>query len=56
MTADSSSTLVPGSEDTQELLALLRDQLGRVIVGQQGLVDGLLIGLVCGGHVLVAYF
>ncbi len=31
----------------------LRRELARVIVGQSGLVDGLLIGLLCNGHVLV---
>jgi MoxR-like ATPase len=31
----------------------LRDEVGRAVVGQRGLVDGLLIGLLAGGHVLV---
>jgi MoxR-like ATPase len=34
-------------------LKALRDEVGRVVVGQTGLVDGLLIGLLAGGHVLV---
>jgi MoxR-like ATPase len=35
------------------VLKALRDEVGRVVVGQTGLVDGLLIGLLAGGHVLV---
>ncbi|MGI9432536.1 MAG: AAA family ATPase [Myxococcota bacterium] len=35
------------------VLKRLRDEVGRVIVGQTDLVDGLLIGLLAGGHVLV---
>jgi MoxR-like ATPase len=35
------------------VLKALRDEIGRVVVGQTGLVDGLLIGLLAGGHVLV---
>ncbi|HBZ68388.1 MAG TPA: hypothetical protein DEP35_00950, partial [Deltaproteobacteria bacterium] len=31
----------------------LREEVGRVVVGQRGLVDGLLVALLCGGHVLV---
>ncbi len=31
----------------------LRQEIGRVIVGQHGLVDGLLIGLLANGHVLL---
>ncbi len=31
----------------------LRKEIGRVLVGQEGLVDGLLISLLCQGHVLV---
>jgi len=40
-------------EQTGETLDRLRREVGRVIVGQQGLVEGLLIGLLAGGHVLV---
>ncbi|MEQ1903328.1 MAG: MoxR family ATPase [Pirellulaceae bacterium] len=31
----------------------LRDEVGKVIVGQQDIVDGVLLGLVAGGHVLL---
>jgi MoxR-like ATPase len=34
-------------------LATLRDEMARVLVGQRELVDGLLTGLLCEGHVLV---
>jgi MoxR-like ATPase len=37
----------------ETILKQLREELARTIVGQQGLVDGLLIGLLAGGHVLV---
>jgi MoxR-like ATPase len=32
---------------------LLTDEIGRVVVGQRALVDGLLVALLCGGHALV---
>ena len=31
----------------------LRDEVGRVVVGQRSLVDGVLVALVAGGHVLI---
>jgi MoxR-like ATPase len=40
-------------EATADTLKALRDEVGRAVVGQHGLVDGLLIGLLAGGHVLV---
>ncbi len=39
-----------GAEAT---LKALREEVARVLVGQEGLVEGLLIGLLSGGHVLV---
>jgi MoxR-like ATPase len=36
-----------------EALKRLRDEIGRVVVGQANLIDGLLIALLCGGHALV---
>jgi MoxR-like ATPase len=39
--------------DPAAVLKQLRDELGRAVVGQRDLVDGLLIGLLAGGHVLV---
>jgi MoxR-like ATPase len=37
----------------EEILKRLADEIGRVVVGQRDLVDGLLIALFSGGHVLV---
>jgi MoxR-like ATPase len=39
--------------EPEPVLKQLRDELGRVVVGQGELVDGLLIGLLASGHVLV---
>ena len=44
---------IRGAEEAAGVLKALRDEVGRVVVGQTGLVDGLLIGLLAGGHVLV---
>lgn len=35
------------------VLAAVREQIGRVIVGQEALVDGLLLALLCNNHVLI---
>ncbi len=40
-------------EEAGQRLKRLKDEVARVVVGQVPLVDGLLIGLLCGGHVLV---
>ncbi len=40
-------------ERTGEVLMKVREEVGRVIVGQQAMVDRLLIGLLTGGHVLL---
>jgi len=40
-------------EKTNERVKLLIDEIGRVVVGQPALVDGLLVALLCGGHALV---
>ena len=37
----------------QRLAQAVRAEIGKAVVGQQALVDGLLIGLITGGHVLV---
>src|SRR5687768_16184083 len=47
---------IPASEDVREAarwVGDLRAALGEVIVGQENLVRGLLIGLLTGGHVLL---
>ncbi len=40
-------------ERAGEMLSRVRDEVGRVIVGQQHMVDRLLIGMLTGGHVLL---
>jgi MoxR-like ATPase len=39
--------------EPEAALEQLKEAVARVVVGQHDLVDGLLIGLLCGGHVLV---
>ncbi len=46
-------TLSPQATSASEALARVREQVHRVIVGQDALVDRLLIGLLCNGHILV---
>jgi len=52
MTA-TSRALPPQAAQAAEVLARVREEIHRVIVGQEGLIDRLLIGLLCRGHVLV---
>ena len=46
-------TLSSASAAAARTLAGVRDQVHRVIVGQDVLIDRLLVGFLCGGHVLV---
>ncbi|MBN2657200.1 MAG: AAA family ATPase [Spirochaetales bacterium] len=39
--------------DAKKLLAEVKQEVGRKIVGQDAMVDGLLMGIIAGGHVLV---
>jgi len=39
--------------ESAELLGRLRDEIGRVVVGQHALIEGLLVALLSGGHALV---
>ena len=58
-----SETLLPQARDVREtgrrveaeaaVLATVRREIGRVIVGQEELVDGLLLALLCNNHVLI---
>src|SRR5258708_2765499 len=51
-----SATLKDTSEDVQRAaawVATLRKEIGHVIVGQEHLVDRLLVGLLANGHVLL---
>ncbi len=40
-------------EQQMRLGSSLQSEIGKVLVGQEGMVEGLLIGLLCGGHVLL---
>jgi MoxR-like ATPase len=40
-------------QDAQATLARILDEVGRVVVGQRALVEGLLVALLSGGHALV---
>lgn len=40
-------------EAEASVLNAIRDEIGRVIVGQHGLVDGLILALLCNNHVLI---
>jgi len=51
--AGAAISLSPQAATTAETLARVREEVHRVIVGQDALIDRLLIGLLCGGHVLV---
>jgi MoxR-like ATPase len=44
---------MPQADDVVATLKRLLDEVGRVVVGQQALLEGLLVGLLAGGHVLV---
>ena len=39
--------------DAQDTLGRILDEVGRVVVGQRALVEGLLVALLSGGHALV---
>jgi len=34
-------------------IALLKKELGKAVIGQEAMIEGLLVGLLCGGHILV---
>ncbi len=40
-------------EKAEETLGRLAEEMGRVVVGQRGLIEGLFVALLSGGHVLV---
>ncbi|WP_322795536.1 AAA family ATPase [Tepidiforma sp.] len=46
-------TLSPSAALVAETLARVRAEVHRVIIGQDALIDRLLIGLLCNGHILV---
>ena len=45
--------LSPAAADAAQVLASVRGEVHRVIVGQDTLIDRLLVGMLCHGHVLV---
>ncbi len=51
--AATSRSLSPEAAQATELLSAIRREVHRAIVGQEPLIDRLLIGLICEGHVLV---
>jgi MoxR-like ATPase len=42
-----------GSKDARTSLTAVRDEVGKAIVGQEPVITGLVIGLLCRGHVLL---
>jgi MoxR-like ATPase len=46
-------TAPPALNPAQESLARVRREVAKAVVGQDGAVTGLLVGLLCGGHVLL---
>jgi MoxR-like ATPase len=52
-TRESNATLEQHVETTSRPFRHLQEQMHRVIVGQQELLDGLVIGLLCNGHLLI---
>ena len=47
------SVITQAVKEHSELLGRLVDQVERVVVGQRAMVEGLVIGLLCDGHVLL---
>lgn len=50
---DSSYAPYASLNPAQESLAKVRREVSKAVVGQDGAVTGLLVGLLCGGHVLL---
>ena len=46
-------TLSPSAANAAQTLARVREEVHRTIIGQDRLIDRLLIGFLCQGHVLV---
>jgi MoxR-like ATPase len=51
--ATAAHTLTPAAADAARTLERVREQVHRTIVGQDTLIDRLLVGFLCEGHVLV---
>ena len=52
MTA-TTTTATTGAEEARARLAAVRDEVAKTVVGQDAAVSGLLVALLCGGHVLL---
>ena len=48
-----STTQTPATDPAREALLALRAELAKAVVGQEGVVSGLVIALLCRGHVLL---
>ena len=53
MTVDTTKDAARRVEQASTVLARVRTEVGRVIVGQHAMVDRLLVGLLTGGHILL---
>jgi MoxR-like ATPase len=51
--ADPSPELQSEAESFREMLAAVRQEVGKIMVGQQGVVESVLTALLCGGNVLL---
>jgi len=50
---EESTAKTPVDENQARLGSSLQSEIGKVLVGQESMVQGLLVGLLCGGHVLL---
>jgi MoxR-like ATPase len=50
---DVSPALPPEQTDARDRLAAVRAEVAKAVVGQDAAVSGLLVALLCGGHVLM---
>lgn len=48
-----STSLAPHIQKAQELLNLIKKEISKVIVGQEGLINSILIGILSDGHLLI---
>ncbi len=53
ISAEEKARLEKQAEDACVLIKTLKDEVAKAVVGQQGIIDDLLVGLLSGGHVLV---
>jgi MoxR-like ATPase len=53
MTDPTTEPTTPAGDDVRERLAAVRAEVAKAVVGQDAAVSGLLVALLCGGHVLM---